>query len=54
MDGNVTAIGGLDAKLSGAKRAGIKLALVPLENKRDVEILLKKNNTLVDNKFKVK
>ena len=54
LDGNVTAIGGLDAKLSGAKRAGIKLALVPLENKRDVEILLKKNTTLVDNKFKVK
>ena len=54
LDGNVTAIGGLDAKLSGAKRAGIKLALVPLENKRDVEILLKKNTTLVDSKFKVK
>ncbi len=54
LDGNVTAIGGLDAKLSGAKRAGIKLALVPLENKRDIEILLKKNKTLVDNKFKVK
>jgi ATP-dependent Lon protease len=54
LDGNVTAIGGLDAKLSGAKRAGIKLALVPLENKRDVEILLNKNKTLVDNKFKVK
>jgi len=54
LDGNVSAIGGLDAKLSGAKRAGIKLALVPLENKRDVEILLKKNKTLVDNKFKVK
>jgi ATP-dependent Lon protease len=54
LDGNVTAIGGLDAKLSGAKRAGIKLALVPLENKRDVEILLKKNTTLIDSKFKVK
>jgi ATP-dependent Lon protease len=54
LDGNVTAIGGLDAKLSGAKRAGIKLALVPEENKRDVEILLNKNKTLVDNKFKVK
>jgi len=54
LDGNVTAIGGLDAKLSGAKRAGIKLALVPTENKRDVEILLKKNTTLVDGKFKVK
>ena len=54
LDGNVTAIGGLDAKLSGAKRAGIKLALVPTENKRDVEILLKKNTSLVDSKFKVK
>jgi ATP-dependent Lon protease len=54
LDGNVTAIGGLDAKLSGAKRAGIKLALVPEENKRDVEILLNKNKSLIDNKFKVK
>ena len=42
LDGNITAIGGLDAKLSGAKRAGVKIAYVPEENYRDIEIL--KNN----------
>ena len=53
LDGNITAIGGLDAKLSGAKRAGVKIAYVPEENKRDVDILLKKNPELVDSTFKV-
>ena len=53
LDGNITAIGGLDAKLSGAKRAGVKIAYVPEENKRDVEILRKKMPELFDNTFTV-
>ena len=53
LDGNITAIGGLDAKLSGAKRAGVNIAYVPEENRRDVDILLKKNPELVDSTFKV-
>ena len=54
LDGNVTMIGGLDAKLSGAKRAGVTLALVPKENMRDIEIIKRKNPTLIDEDFKVK
>jgi ATP-dependent Lon protease len=54
LDGNVTIIGGLDAKLSGAKRAGVILALVPQENMRDVEIIKRKDPQLINNNFKVK
>jgi len=53
LDGNVTIIGGLDAKLTGAKHAGVKLALVPTENERDIEIIKKKNKDLIDDNFKV-
>jgi ATP-dependent Lon protease len=53
LDGNVTMIGGLDAKLTGAKHAGVKLALIPKENERDLEIIKKKNNSLIDNSFQV-
>jgi hypothetical protein len=54
LDGNVTAIGGLDAKLSGAKKAGIKLVLVPKDNERDIEILKEKLPYLFDNSFELK
>jgi ATP-dependent Lon protease len=53
LDGNITAIGGLDAKLSGAKRSGVIIAYVPEENRRDIEILVKKNPELIDSTFKV-
>ena len=53
LDGNVTMIGGLDAKLTGAKHAGVKLALIPKENERDLEIIKKKNKSLIDNNFEV-
>jgi ATP-dependent Lon protease len=53
LDGNVTQIGGLDAKLNGAKRAGVKIALVPKENDRELEIVKKNNPDLIDNTFKV-
>jgi ATP-dependent Lon protease len=54
LDGNVTMIGGLDAKLTGAKRAGVKLALVPKENTHDIEVIKRKNPTLINKNFKVK
>jgi ATP-dependent Lon protease len=54
LDGNVTAIGGLDAKLTGAKRAGIKTVIVPYENKHDVDIVIEKIPDLFDKLFKVK
>ena len=53
LDGNITAIGGLDAKLSGAKRAGVRIAFVPEENRRDIEILQRKNPELLDDTFRV-
>jgi ATP-dependent Lon protease len=53
LDGNITAIGGLDAKLSGAKRAGVKITYIPEENYRDIDMLVKTNTTLIDDTFKV-
>jgi len=53
LDGNVTEIGGLDAKLNGAKKAGIKLALIPKENIREFKIVKKNNPELIDKNFKV-
>jgi len=53
LDGNILAIGGLDAKLTGAKRAGVKLVFVPEENQRDIEILRQKIPDLFDNSFNI-
>jgi len=53
LNGNVTEIGGLDAKLNGAKRAGVNIALIPQENQREFDIVVKNNPELLDKKFKV-
>ena len=50
---NVTAIGGVYAKLSGAKKAGIKKALIPKENLEDLKILRNEGNSPEDNNFEV-
>jgi endopeptidase La len=50
---NVKMIGGLHAKLTGAKTAGIKLALIPKENLDDLNILRHDNISPEDDKFKV-
>jgi ATP-dependent Lon protease len=39
--GNVKAIGGLDAKINGAIKAGVKLVIFPKENEQDWEKILK-------------
>jgi ATP-dependent Lon protease len=49
----VTEIGGLDEKLNAAKRAGASIALVPYNNKIDLENVIKNNPKLIDDKFKV-
>jgi len=41
--GNITAIGGLEAKLNGAKKAGVEVALFPEENIDDLKILENQN-----------
>lgn len=54
LTGKVTKIGGLNYKLPGAKRAGIKLALVSSENADDIDDMKKEYTELFDNKFDVK
>ena len=50
---NVTAIGGVYAKLNGAKEAGVKKALIPKENLDDLNILRDEGNSPEDNNFTV-
>ncbi len=50
---NVKIIGGVYAKLSGAKSSGIKLALIPKENLDDLNILRNDNISPEDESFKV-
>lgn len=41
LHGNALEIGGLDKKLYGAKKAGIKIALCPADNKKDLDKIKK-------------
>lgn len=52
-NGNITAIGGLECKLMGAKKAGVKFVFIPKENEQDYIKIIKKNKTLIDDKFRV-
>jgi endopeptidase La len=54
INGEASPIGGLESKLNGAKKAGIKLVFVPKDNEDDYEKIIKKNKKLIDNNFKVK
>lgn len=47
LSGNVTAIGGLVHKLRGAKKAGVKLVLVPKQNEDDFNKIIKDNVDLI-------
>jgi endopeptidase La len=53
LTGKITKIGGLDFKLIGAKKAGIELVYIPLENSIEFNDIIKKYPTLIDNNFKV-
>ena len=53
LQGKVMAIGGLEEKLEGAKRAGAELALVPRENKPQFDKIMERNKTLCSSKFRV-
>jgi ATP-dependent Lon protease len=50
---NVTAIGGVGAKLNGAKKAGVEIALLPKENEDDLLKLRKEKLSPEDDNFKV-
>jgi ATP-dependent Lon protease len=54
LTGKITKIGGLNFKLSGAKKAGVKLVFVPIENIKDIDEIKIKNPTLIDDTFVVK
>lgn len=53
QDGNITAIGGLENKLPGAKKSGINLVFVPKQNEKDIEKLRESDKKLFDDKFDV-
>lgn len=48
LSGTITEIGGLESKLHGAKKAGVKLALVPKDNEKDYHKIIKENPNLVE------
>ena len=54
LTGKITKIGGLNFKLYGAKKAGVKLVYVPKENENDIIEIINKNPLLIDDEFKVK
>jgi ATP-dependent Lon protease len=53
LRGNITAIGGLEEKLVGAKLAGVELALIPKENEEDLNKVINRNPELLDDNFRV-
>jgi endopeptidase La len=53
LTGRISKIGGLAAKLHGAKRAGVKLALCPRDNAKDLEKIRVKFPELIDDSFQV-
>jgi ATP-dependent Lon protease len=53
LQGNVTAIGGLENKLEGAKKAGITMALYPTQNEKDIIKIKERNPNLIDETFNV-
>ena len=48
LRGRITAIGGLDSKIIGSIRAGVKTILYPLENKEDFDEFIKKYGSILD------
>ena len=51
LQGHVTAIGGLENKIEGAKKAGVTLVLYPKENEKDITLIKERNPTLIDDKL---
>ena len=53
LRGQVTKIGGLEEKLTGAKRAGVEIVLIPHDNLEDLDKIKKRNINLFNNNFKI-
>jgi endopeptidase La len=54
LTGKITKIGGLNFKLIGAKKAGVRLVFVPKENEKDLDELKTKYPNLIDSNFQTK
>jgi ATP-dependent Lon protease len=48
LQGRITAIGGLDSKILGSIRAGVKKILYPVENQPDFDDFMEKYASVVD------
>ena len=48
LQGKVTAIGGLDSKIMGSMRAGVKTILYPKDNEEDYQDFLEKYSEVLD------
>ena len=53
LTGRITKIGGLEFKLNGAKKAGVKKVFVPKENEKDIDKIKKDYPKLINKKFEV-
>ena len=53
LNGFIHEIGGLEEKLEGSKRAGVKMVLYPSENQHDIDRISRENKTLLTGDFKV-
>ena len=53
LTGKISKIGGLEYKLQGAKKAGVKKVYVPFENLKDLNDIKEKYKNLIDNDFQV-
>lgn len=53
LTGKISKIGGLEFKLQGAKKAGVKTVYIPDENIKDINDIKKKYVNLIDDTFKV-
>jgi ATP-dependent Lon protease len=53
LTGKITKIGGLNFKLNGAKRAGVKLVFVPKENENEITDIKIKYPNLINDNFKI-
>jgi ATP-dependent Lon protease len=51
LTGKITKIGGLNFKLIGAKKAGIKIVYIPKENKDDLDEIILKHKNLINEDF---
>jgi ATP-dependent Lon protease len=53
LKGSITAIGGLEEKIFGAKKANVELILCPYENLKDLNDIKIKYPTLINDKFNI-